>query len=175
KKLQSKNKQEHIQNLRKSLQTLCHANPKGNPKEEIQNLRLLQLIYRELYPSAKKLPEELRFENLSYRDFEPIKDTSITALSELPTTKKDKQKEKLRKRRKKEKLEELREKYKDSKEKYEEIEKEFKKSDEYKPLPSEEISPCAKIIRSNARRLVNSEHFTQIILQSTRKTQTQSR
>ena len=163
----------HFQKLNRILKKLCHANPKGDPKEEIQNLRLLQLIYRELNPSATKLPKELRFENLTYKDFEPIEDKSIVALSELPQTEKDRKKEENRKQQQEEKLKELKDKI--SKRKYKKIKKLFKDSNNYMPKPNEEISPCTKAIRFYARRLINSEHFAQMTLQTAGKIQPKSR
>ncbi len=58
----------------RTLKKLCNTNPKDDWGEETKNLRLMQLLYREINPTTKELPQNLRFDSLSYKDFEPTQD-----------------------------------------------------------------------------------------------------
>ncbi len=142
--IQTGDRRTRAQNLFSTLKELCHAHPK-DLQEEIKNLRLMQLIYRKMNPTAKELPKELRFDSLNLKDFIPTEQTDRATLPEL--TMSDQKKE--------EKLKKLKIKYKYQQEIYEKFERGYNQTNDNQPNVDDKISPCTKVIKHYAQKFAH--------------------
>ena len=154
--IQTGDRRTRAQNLFSTLKELCHAHPK-DLQEEIKNLRLMQLIYRKMNPTAKELPKELRFDSLNLKDFISTEQTDRATLPEL--TMSDQKKE--------EKLKKLKIKYKYQQEIYEKFERGYNQTNDNQPNVDDKISPCTKVIKHYAQKFAHRGSATKIKISTT--------